>query len=83
MPLALYNGTHTYSLNIMNTYIYIYGEIQHTFKHSYMVSILAQIQWIISCARFLVLILFTVYLLVQYTSSDEQLLQVSCSPHCW
>ena len=32
------------SLNTVNTYIYIYSEIQHTYKHSYMAAILAQIQ---------------------------------------
>ena len=41
MPLALYNGTHTFSLN---TYIYIYSEMQHTYKHSYKAAISAQIQ---------------------------------------
>ena len=28
----------------LNTYIYIYSEIQHTYKHSYKAAILAQIQ---------------------------------------
>ena len=44
MPLALCNGTHTYILNRVNTYIYICSEIQHTYKHSYMAAISAQIQ---------------------------------------
>ena len=44
MPLVLYNENTHISLNTVNTYIYIYSEIQHTYKHSYMVAILAQIQ---------------------------------------
>ena len=35
MPLALYNGTHI----SLNTYIYIYSETQHTYKHSYKAAI--------------------------------------------
>ena len=39
MPLALYNGTHTLvwiQWSCVNTYLYIYSEIQHTYKNSYM-----------------------------------------------
>ena len=43
MPLALYIGTHTLRCSL-NTYIYIYSEIQHTCKHSYKAAISAQIQ---------------------------------------
>ena len=31
----------------LNTYIYIYSEIQHTYKHSYKAAIWAQIQWFV------------------------------------
>ena len=41
MPLAAVQWNTHISLN---TYIYIYSEIQHTYKHSYKAAISAQIQ---------------------------------------
>ena len=40
----------------LNTYIYIYSEIQHTYKHSYKAAISAQIQFFISCTHSLTLV---------------------------